>query len=73
MGDKNATHPIVTAEDPVLAAHEAAEWDDEPYTEEERAAVEEARSQILRGEYDSLENVRRRLLGDDVSVSVEPR
>ncbi len=60
-------------EDPVLAAHEAAEWDDEPFTDEERAAVEEARGQILRGEYDSLENVRRRLLGDDLPVMVEPR
>lgn len=36
--------------DPVLRALETAPWDDEPESEEERAAVHVAREQIARGE-----------------------
>lgn len=50
--------------DPFLAAHEAAPLDDEPFTDEERAEVEEGEAAFRRGEYDTLENVRRRLLGE---------
>lgn len=65
-------HPLPTelpVEDPFLAALEAAPYDDEPYTDEERAAVEEGEAQYRRGEYDTLENVRRRLLGEETGMS----
>lgn len=49
------------AEDPVLAAFEAAPLDDEPVTPEEEAAVQEAREEIARGETISLEEFRAEL------------
>ena len=49
------------ASDPLLAALAAAEWDDEPYTEEERAAAQAGWEACLRGEVVSLEEVRRSL------------
>ena len=36
--------------DPVLLAAATAPWDDEPETEEERLAVEEAKAELARGE-----------------------
>lgn len=47
--------------DPFLAALEDAPLDDEPFTDEERADVEAGEAAFRRGEYDTLENVRRRL------------
>jgi hypothetical protein len=40
---------LARAKDPVLAALEAAPFDDEPETEEERCAVAEARAERKRG------------------------
>ena len=37
-------------DDPLLRALETAPWDDEPETDEERAAVQEAREALARGE-----------------------
>ncbi len=65
MSDKNATHPVTPVEDPFLAALEAAEWDDEPYTDEERAASQQGWEEYLRGETVPWEVVRRELLADD--------
>ena len=47
--------------DPVLAALADAPYDDEPETDEERAAVAEAREGYRRGEWVSAEDVRREL------------
>ena len=47
--------------DPLIRKLMSAPWDDEPETEEERAAVQEAREQIARGEVISDEEVWRRL------------
>ena len=47
--------------DPVLLALENAPFDDEPETEEERAAVQEAREALARGEVVSDEQLRREL------------
>ena len=71
MAERASRHNPTHLDDPILAAHEAAEWDDEPFTDEERAAVEEARAEIRRGEYDSLENVRRRLLEGKVQATAD--
>ena len=51
--------------DPFLAALAEAEYDDEPYTEEQRAAVQAGREAFARGEFFSLEEVRRDLLGEN--------
>ena len=53
--------PKVAPEHPVLAALRKAPLDDEPESEEERAAVEEAREAERRGEVISDEELRRRL------------
>ena len=50
--------------DPVLKALMAAPWDDEPETEEERKAVEEAEEDVKAGRVVSHEEARRQLLGD---------
>lgn len=50
----------VTA-DPVHRALLDAPWDDEPETEAERQAVQEAREDLARGEVHTLEDVRREL------------
>ncbi len=47
--------------DPVLRAVANAPFDDEPETEEERLAVEEARESLRRGEGISHEELRREL------------
>jgi len=47
--------------DPVHRALLTAPWDDEPETEEERQAVQEAREELARGETHRLEDVRREL------------
>ena len=47
--------------DPVLRALLDAPWDDEPETEDERQAVQEARDELARGERHALEDVRREL------------
>ena len=47
--------------DPLLWKLMSAPWDDEPETEEERAAVQEAREQVARGEVISDEELWRRL------------
>jgi hypothetical protein len=47
--------------DPVLEAFENAPIDDEPFTEEDERAVEEAREAYRRGETYTLEEIRREL------------
>jgi hypothetical protein len=47
--------------DPVIEAFENAPIDDEPITEEEERAVEEAREAYRRGETYTLEEIRREL------------
>lgn len=49
--------------DPLLRALMDAPPDDEPETEEERAAVAEARSEIARGEWSRWGDVEQRLFG----------
>jgi hypothetical protein len=51
----------LTTDDPLLRKFLLAPLDDEPETEEERLAVEEARAEIARGETFSLEEVKARL------------
>lgn len=50
--------------DPFLAALAEAELDDEPYTDEERAAVEAGWEEYQRGETISLEAFRRELFAE---------
>jgi hypothetical protein len=50
--------------DPVLLAMLTAPLDDEPETDEERAAVAEAREDVAAGRLISHEEVRRRVLGE---------
>src|SRR6266446_1848138 len=47
--------------DPVCRALLTAPWDDEPETEDERQAVQEARDELARGEIYPLDEVRREL------------
>ena len=47
--------------DPVRRALLTAPWDDEPETEDERQAVQEARNELARGEVYPLDEVRREL------------
>ena len=47
--------------DPVLRALLEAPLDDEPETEEERRAMQEAREELARGDVRTLEEVRREL------------
>ena len=47
--------------DPVRRALLTAPWDDEPETEDERQAVQEARNELARGEVYPLDGVRREL------------
>jgi hypothetical protein len=47
--------------DPVRRALLNAPWDDEPETEEERQAVQEARDELTRGDVYPIEEVRREL------------
>ena len=55
----------LTTDDPVLRKFLLAPLDDEPETEEERQAVEEARAEIERGETSSWEEVEARLFPPD--------
>lgn len=57
MAERAPHRPEAVTKDPFLAALEAAEWDDEPYTDEERAAVEEGHAAYRRGDYITLENI----------------
>jgi hypothetical protein len=54
-----------THADPFLSALAAAEYDEEPYTEEQRAAAEQGREAFQRGEFASLEDVWRELAEDE--------
>jgi hypothetical protein len=54
-------HYLRATTDPVLRALLEAPPDDEPETEEERQAVQEAREELARGEVRTLEEVRREL------------
>lgn len=47
-----------TLSDPLLTALDAAEWDDEPYTDEQQALAEAGRQEVLRGETVTLEEVK---------------
>jgi hypothetical protein len=47
--------------DPVRRALLTAPWDDEPETEDERQAVQEAHNELARGEVYPLDEVRREL------------
>jgi hypothetical protein len=49
-------------QDPVARKLLTAAIDDEPETEEERAAVEEAKDEFARGEFVTAEEAKRRLL-----------
>jgi hypothetical protein len=48
------------ASDPLLAALDAAELDDEPYTDDQQALAEAGRREILRGESVTLEELKMR-------------
>ena len=52
-------------DDPVLSALRNAPPDDEPLTDEDRAALEEAWDDVRHGRTIPHEEVRRRVLGDD--------
>lgn len=52
---------LLTTRDPMFLALASALWDDEPVTEEEEAAVREAKEKIARGEVISDEEVWRQL------------
>jgi hypothetical protein len=54
-------HYLRATADPVLRALLEAPLDDEPETEEERCAVQEAREELARGKVRTLEEVRREL------------
>jgi hypothetical protein len=51
-------------QDPVLVALRDAPLDDEPLTDEDLIAIEEAREDIAKGRLISHEEIRRRFLGD---------
>jgi hypothetical protein len=61
LADDEAERLLRTFEDSVLRAVALAPEDDEPETEEERAMVEEAKQELARGEYVSLDDVKREL------------
>ena len=54
----------ILEDDPVLMSLASAREDDEPETEEERRAVEEAKAEIEAGEWLTHEEVRRLWLGE---------
>lgn len=55
---RKALEPLA---DPVLAALANARYDDEPETDEERAAVAEGRAALDAGDFVTMEEVRREL------------
>jgi hypothetical protein len=54
-----------TVDDPFLELLESVEIDDEPLTDEDRAAIRDGWDAYVRGESRSWEDVRRSLLKDD--------
>jgi hypothetical protein len=60
MSARDHVHRLID-ELPVLRALLEAPLDDEPETEEERCAVQEAREELARGKVRTLEEVRREL------------
>ncbi len=60
MGPKDELRRL-TVDNPPLRAALLAPQDDEPLTEEEIAAVEEAKEELARGEYVTLDAVKRQL------------
>lgn len=56
--------------DAFLAALAEAEYDDEPYTDEQKAAAQAGREAFARGEFATLEEVWRELVEDDDSSAV---
>jgi hypothetical protein len=59
---------LLRAQDPVIARLDAAPWDDEPYTDEERAEDEVALAAYQRGEGIPLEDLMAELDADDAAV-----
>jgi hypothetical protein len=64
MSDSFATRPDANAGEAFLAALESAELDDEPYTEEDRAAAHAGWEAYLRGESRPWDEVRRSLFDE---------
>jgi hypothetical protein len=64
MADRERLHTL-SEDDPVRAALRDAPPDDEPLTEDDVAALEEAYEDLVQGRVVSHEEVRRRLLGED--------
>jgi hypothetical protein len=58
---------VEAADDPFLAALAEAEFDDEPYTDEHRAAAQAGRLAFTRGEFATLDDVWRELVEEDGS------
>jgi len=69
--DSRNPESVDAASDPLLAALAATELDDEPYTDEERAAAQAGWEAYLRGEVVSWEDVRRTLL-DQIDAAKIP-
>ena len=65
MAERVPQPPEVPTDDPFLAALEAAEWDDEPLTDEDIAAMAEGKAEIRRGEFVTLDELRHQILGGD--------
>jgi hypothetical protein len=61
------TSPL-TVDDPFLELLESVETDDEPLTDEDRAAIRDGWDAYVRGESRSWEDVRRSLFEDDESA-----
>ena len=61
LAEDEAERLLRWIEDPFLRALALAPEDDEPETAEERILVEEARQELARGEYVSLDEVKREL------------
>ena len=61
MPERASQHPGSPTKDPFLAALEAAEWDDEPLTDEDIAAMAGGESAVCCGDYVSLDELPRRM------------
>ena len=62
--ERYLTYLRLVAQDPVLRAMVNAPLDDEPLSEDDRAALAEARGEVAAGRLLPHEQARRRLLGD---------